>query len=156
MRTIAALLLLSVFGFASCQKKTVPTSTANADYLIIGSTGGFAGPIAMQDYYLISNGQLKKATLGASHVPDDVSKFNFNTTMPTAKYELVKDLPNSIPAELLAGTTVSIGQAWPDAGYMDVRALIKGKSYVWHFEADQSVSSAEVKAFLDKIEVLYK
>ncbi len=157
MKIIASFLLVLSMVATSCSRKSNPTTGATADYLITGYTGGFAGPIAMQPYYLIKDNQLKKATMGAGNVPDDVSKFNFDVAMPASQYELVKDLPKSIPAELLAHPDKSFGSTpGADMGYLDVRASVNGKTYRWDFQPDLSGTSVEVRDFVNKIGVLYK
>ena len=154
MKIIFSFLMLLTIGFSSCQKSN-HAATLSGDYMIIGATGGLAGPVPLSEYYLIDNGQLWKASK-FDQVTDDNSKFNFSTLMPAAKYNLVKDLMSNIPAELLNNSDISIGVSYPDCGFRDVRVRIHGIVRVWHFECEQDGLSPEVKQFIATINSLYQ
>jgi hypothetical protein len=123
----------------------------------VGHTGGFVSNLALSPYYLINNGQLLKDTTVqvALGIPDDVNAFHFNVLLPAADYATVADLLTSIPSELLGKNGESIGTAFPDVGYTDVRTSVNGTVYKWHFEADQSTSSTAVKAFVARLNFQY-
>jgi hypothetical protein len=142
------LLVLLVFGMSSCQKNKLKNATIVAgDYMIVGWTGGFAGT-SVHNYYLISHGEVRKDVAQWKQVPDDLSKFDFSEVIPVSKYNAVKDIPNSIPAELLNMNNQDIGVAFPDAGFTDIRTTINGVPYRWAFEADISASSPAVQQFV--------
>jgi hypothetical protein len=148
MKQIFVLLLLAALCFVSCSHKKT-TDYLAGDYVIVGSTGGFAGPIAMTPYYLIANGQLREdATLGVNRVPQDIHDFHFDVLMPAAKYDSVKDLILRIPSELLGHPTASYGTSFPDAGYTEVRASIRGVNYYWQFQIDQTGTSAAIQDYI--------
>ncbi len=153
MKIVLSFLLLITIGISSCQKCNHKFSLSG-DYMIIGYTGGLAGPVPLSEYYLIDNGQLRKASK-IDQLTDDNTKFDFSTVMPASKYNLVKDLMANIPAELLNSSAISIGLSYPDCGYRDVRACINGTLHVWHFECGQDGNSPEVKQFLATINSLY-
>jgi len=142
------LLLLSLVTI-SCKKKAKTTLTG--DYLVIGHDGGFVNTNA--PYYVITGSGLAEDTTHYPYgqVPANNSGFNFNYNLPTARYDTVKGLLNSIPSELLGRNNTDIGTACPDFGYEDVRASINGVLYQWKFECNQSASSAEVQAFINRI-----
>jgi hypothetical protein len=156
MKTTVFLILLIATGITSCHKPTMTRIIFKGDYLITGSTGGIAGLMAMSDYYIINDNQLRKEPrANLTKVPDDDALFSFTVAMPQSKYDSVKELLTNIPAELLDSTFVSIGKSFPDAGYRDVRVLTKDKYYVWHFEVDQSSSSAAVQQYVAKLNALF-
>ena len=120
--------------------------------MVVGWTGGFVSPDTKATYYLITTSELRvDNTQTQSSIPTDVNKFNFNTLVPTAKFEAVKSLLTTIPSELLSRNNSSIGDMFPDAGYKDVRASIGGTLYTWKFEADQTRSSQAIQDFVKKI-----
>jgi hypothetical protein len=124
--------------------------------MIVGARGTFAGNYATRDYYLISNGQLWKAAVDGIYVSGDISKLDFNTVMPATTYQQVKDLSNTIPAELTDTTYARIGVFWADAGWREVKMSKNGKVYEWYFGQDISTASPAVREFVDKVEVLYR
>src|ERR1019366_2256279 len=94
-------LLLFIIADTSCMHKS-NNYTITGDYMIIGHPGGFVASPTI-NYYLISNGQVREDTTVLYGVlPDDISKFNFNIVLSAAKYDSVKNLPSSIPSELLS------------------------------------------------------
>ena len=151
MKTTTALLCLFLLSLAtiSCNKKS--TSTLTGNYMIIGHDGGFVATNA--PYYMITTSGLKQDTTQYPYgqVPTNTTGFNFNYSLPAARYDTVKDLLNSIPHELFGKNGADIGTACPDFGYEDIRASINGVYYHWTFECDISSSSAEVKAFINRI-----
>jgi hypothetical protein len=141
-------LLLLMLGSTSCTKgvKTSPGATAGS-YMIIGSAGGFLLPTLR--YYDIANGELKEDTsVPYGRVPDDITQFNFNVTLPAANYDSVKNLPSSVPPELLSRNNEHIGGLVPDLGYTDIRTSVNGIAYRWYFEAQQTGSSPAVQQFV--------
>lgn len=150
MKTTALLfLLLLSLVTISCNKKSKSTLTGN--YMIIGHDGGFVAMNA--PYYMITTSGLKEDTTRYPYgqVPANTNGFNFNYNLPSARYDTVKDLLNSIPPELLSKNNADIGSPCPDFGYEDVRASINGVLYKWKFECNQSSSSTEVQAFITRI-----
>ena len=124
--------------------------------MVVGHTATLIGPTP-DNYYLISNGQLKKnVSNGNNNVPDDITKFNFTTVQSASKYASVKDLLTSIPPELLSQNNAHIGDFWPDAGYTDIRTSINGVAYRWYFEVGQSGSSQAIQQFLAKANVVFQ
>jgi hypothetical protein len=81
-------------------------------------------------------------------VPTDVTKFNFNYLLSSARFDTVKYLLSSIPAELFGNNNADIGAICPDFGYTDVRASVNGVRYKWSFECDVSSSSPAVQQFV--------
>ncbi len=153
MNIIKSLLLVSLLAIIafSCRKKDTQY-TVKGDYMVVGWTGGFVSPDTKATYYLITTSELRvDNTQTQSSIPTDVNKFNFNTLVPTAKFEAVKSLLTTIPSELLSRNNSSIGDMFPDAGYKDVRASIGGTLYTWKFEADQTRSSQAIQDFVKKI-----
>ncbi len=153
MKTIKSLLLLSLLFITafSCRKKDAQY-TVKGDYMVVGWTGGFVAPDAKATYYLITTSELRVDNSQIqSSIPTNINGFNFNTVMPTAKYDAVKSLLTTIPSELLSRNNASIGDVFPDAGYKDVRASINGTLYSWKFEADQTKSSQAIQDFVKRI-----
>ncbi len=156
MKLLSILLLALTFGITSCCHHH-HNSYNTTDYVIIGSTGGFAGTsIGLTDYYQITGGHVMKDVSVRTHsIPDDNGGFNFNISCPT-KYDSVKDLLISIPTAMLQDSIASYGQSFPDAGYTEVRASINGTYHHWYFQYDQSISPAAIKAYSDKFQLLFQ
>lgn len=153
--TYCIILALAICG-ASCTHKNHNDYPVAGDYLVIGHPGGFVNT-PLITYYLIANTHLTKDTaVPYGAVPDDISKFNFNAPGTTAQYDSVKNLPSSIPSELLSRNNQNIGQLVPDMGYYDVRASVNGAVYKWSFEGDQSGSSAAIQQFVTQAETLFR
>jgi hypothetical protein len=148
---ILLLLMLSLFLNTSC--KTSKITSPKDDYVIVGWGGGIA---ALARYYIIENGQLRKDTTHSTlvSVPEDNSKFQFDYVQPDSMYQKVANLRASIPDELLQNNNATYGESWPDGGYREVRTKINDVAYRWHFEIDQSKSSAAVQAFYKRLEPL--
>ena len=152
---IFCLFLLLLSGATSC--KHDGKYKISGDYMIIGQAGGFVGPGAFTNYYLISGGTLKEDTTVLNSLPPaDISRFNFNITLPSTKYATVSNLLSAIPSELLSRNNTHIGGIYPDMGYTDVRASINGTTYRWYFEGDQSTSSIAVQQFYDSVQVVFR
>jgi hypothetical protein len=149
--------LLLLFTFASCTHKGADNKyVISGDYMIIGHPGGFTTRLT-DIYYIISDGQLRADTaVPYGGGPDDINKFNFSVVMPVAKYDAVKNVPASIPSELLSRNNQTIGSYIPDVGYTDVRTSVNGTAYKWSFAADQSASSPAIQQFLDSVAVVFK
>ena len=148
---IFCLSLLVVLSVTSC-KKSVQYS-ASGEYLVVGSAGGFISGSQPTHYFIVSGGQVREdLNVNSGMVPDNINQFNFNTVLPAAKYNAVKGLLSAIPSELLTRNNQDIGAPIPDMGYIDVRASIKGVSYRWTFEGDQSGTSAAIQQFLDSVQ----
>jgi len=157
MKAVISFFFIFAAVISSCHKRA--TSTApdlSKDYMIIGARGTIFGNYATRDYYLINNGQLWKAAVDGTYVSGDVSKLNFKSAMPAARYEQVKDLPGAIPAELTDTTFARIGVFWADAGCREVKIRKNGNVYELNFGQDLSTTSPAVRVFVDKIEVLYR
>ena len=145
-----ALILLT--GVTCCKKPTAIAPSLKGDYLISGGRGGFVIPTYHATYFLINNGELREDTSEAyASIPDDVSNFKFNYLLPSASYNKVKYLITTVPAELLSKNNQTIGSVIPDLGYTEVRARIGNVVYQWHFEGDQSASSAAVQAYVHRL-----
>ncbi len=84
-------------------------------------------------------------------VPTDVNKFNFNYTLPAARFDTVKYLLSSIPEELFTQNNADIGMYCPDFGYTDVRASVNGVLYKWSFECNLSNTSIAVQQFVQHL-----
>ena len=155
MKHTLTLLAIAAFTICcfSCKKSESTSATPTTDYLIVGSTGGFVGPMALTRYYLVNDGKLKAdTTLTVSTLPTSYSGFHFNYTLPQAQYDaFAADVLTTVPSELFGATGNSIGTGMPDVGYTDVRVQLSGHYYAWHFESDQSGSSAAVQAFVAKM-----
>ncbi len=118
--------------------------------MIIGHPGGFI--LTNPPYYLLTtNALLKDTTQYLSAIPGSISSFHFNITEPGAKFDSVKDLLNTIPAELFNENHASIGKLFPDVGYEYIQASINGVLYQWNFLPDQSSSSPEIQQFVSKL-----
>jgi len=148
-------IIIPLFVFAtvffSCTKKNTHFDI-KGDYLIAGRTGGFIEPSANATYYLVSNGALRADNSEAYRsIPTNANNFNFSVVLPASKYDSVKDLITSIPAELFAKNNADIGLLVEDAGYFDVRVSINGVAYKWTFEADQTSSSPAVQQFVQRL-----
>ena len=150
----SCLLLLLIIAGTSCKHNSADY-TITGDYMIIGRAGGFVA-LPYDTYYLISGSQLREdTTVPYAAIPDDISKFNFNIVMPASKYDSVKNLPASIPSELLGRNNQTIGSYIPDAGYTDIRTSINGVAYKWIFAPDQSSSSPAIHHFLDSVAIVF-
>ena len=157
MKPVSAfcLLLLLLTGATSCRHGI--SHTISGDYMVIGNAGGFVGPQATTNYFLISGGTLKEDTTVLNSLPPaDISGFHFNITLPSSKYATVKNLIYTIPSELLSRNNTHIGGIYPDMGYTDVRTSINGTTYRWYFEGDQSGSSTAIQQFLDSVRVVFQ
>ena len=133
--------------------KTYPIS---GHYLVVGHPGGFVSTTVLK-YYRINQGQIMMdATVPYAAVPDRLSLFHFTTAVNSTQYTAVLSLPDNIPAELLSKNGQHIGNAFPDMGYLDVRATINGTDYQWGFEGDQSGSSPAVQNFVSTARLLFR
>ena len=150
-KTVTLLLLAAVTLFAVSCNKTSTKSAAIGDYMIVGHAGGFVA--INSPYFLLTGTGLSEDTMQYPYaqVPADLSGFHFTYRLPAARYDTVKAVLTSIPGELLGKSGQDIGLICPDYGYDDVRASINGIVYKWKFECDQSASSAEVQAFVNKV-----
>ena len=141
------LLLLILINGSSCTRKQT-SQPVTGDYMVVGMAGGFVAYPKLT-YYLINNNQLKMdSTVPYGAIPTDINKFNFNIKCSDAKYQLVSDLLNNIPSELLGMNNQNIGNVFPDAGYTDIRASIKGTLYHWNFEGDLSGTTLTIRRFV--------
>jgi hypothetical protein len=155
MKQLIAILLLAI-SITSCSHKKTNTSLTG-DFLIAGRMGGFVVAGSYTNYYLISGGTLKVDTTVVNGNPPEVSYgFSFNTTLAPSRYEAVKNIPSSIPSELLAMSNQHIGNIYPDMGYIDVRTSIGGGLYHWYFEGDQSTSSPAIQHFVASLDSLFR
>ncbi len=154
--TFSLLLILALCN-ASCKKGVKTTGgVTTGDYMIIGSPGGFTSLTTLV-YFNITGGQLKEDTaVPYALIPDDITKFNFNVICSGARYDSVKNLPSSVPQELLSHNNEHIGQLVPDLGYTDVRTSINGVAYRWYFEAQQTGSSPAVQQFVIAARQVFK
>ncbi len=154
--TLSILLLLAVLiNGTSCARKE-SSHPVTGDYMVIGMAGGFvAYPVLT--YYLINNGQLKMdSTVPYGAIPTDINKFNFNIQCSADKYQLVSDLLNNIPSELLGMDNQSIGNVFPDAGFTDVRASVNGTVYRWRFQADLSGTTSTIQQFVTHARLVFQ
>ncbi len=127
------------------------------DYFIFGYTGQETVPETRAPFFRVGNGQLRKDdSITVSTVPNDVRLFDFTELLSPNEYAQVDDLQASIPAELLGQNNASVGNEIPDAGYIDVRASINGKSYRWYLESDQTASSPAIREFVRRLRTCFK
>lgn len=155
MKQITALLAILAIGISSCTHKAANNKLYGA-YIIAGNAGGFVGPGATTNYYLIQNGILRADTSVLINIPpDDINNFHFDVMMPSSKYEAVQKVQSSIPSELINHNGAHIGSIIPDMGYRDVRTSINGTPYRWYFEGDQSKSSSTVQQFITSLDTLF-
>ncbi len=157
MKNILFLSLFALLAFTSCTHKSTVLSTSG-DYMIIGPGGGFrASPIGTY-YYLSSSQLLADTTVNTITPPATLSGYNFNTTLSAAKLAAMGNLLNEIPSSILPLNHSEIGNSMVavDGGYTVVQARIGSTLYDWKFHADQSTSSAEIQAFVAKVEKVFE
>ena len=149
------LVSLGVILLFSCTKGK-KNSLQPADFMIIGHMGGFVPYTS--PFYKLTSSQLWEDTTKYDYthpLPADFANLNFNYQLSSSKFDSVKDLLSSIPAELFGRNNTHIGGLFPDVGYTDVRASVNGVIYHWGFEADQSTSSTAIQQFVQRIKADY-
>lgn len=150
---LAAMVCLVAEG---CRKPTGRYPILN-DYFIYGRVGGFTAPDARANYFLVTDGQLRKdATQRMQAPPISVEQFDFNTRCPEDQYNSVADLPSSIPNEIKKLNNSTIGTEIPDAGYADIRARIGGVEYKWRVEAGLDSVSEVIREFYNRCNISFR
>lgn len=129
--TLFLLAIFTLFSSISCKKSSAPIPN---DYFIVWSCGGvFWGPNPHATFISITDtGLYCDTTHPECYYPKSVSELNFNIPMPDSQYTKVKDLPTSIPADLLLKSG-SYGTVPFDGSTKYVWARIKGVRYYWDF-----------------------
>jgi hypothetical protein len=148
--TLFMFFTLLIIGVVACTKQ--PSNyPIHGDYFIYGHTGGFTTPEARTTYYLVNSGQFRKDMTQRHQAPPvQISQFNFHYRFSNTEYNTVADLPGTIPAKMLAMNGQSIGTELPDAGAIDIRASINGKTYKWQVEAMLDSVDTTIQRFMDR------
>lgn len=151
---VLAFLFCCVPSLISCSDNR---KIAIDDHMIIYQAGGFAGA-AYPPFYLLTGSSLKADTAsGLRPLPVVLSKLNFNYQLPDAKFDLVKNLMASIPAELFDNNNKDFGtMPGNDMTGTVLQAHINGTDYTWSFELDQSSSSPAVVQFYNQLILVFK
>jgi len=128
-----------------------PRVNNNGGYFIVSRYGGMAATRHATFISIGSNDLRYDTSHRRGYVPKDISELNFTVLLPAAQFDKVKDIPFSVPAELLSNPGKSFGQMQIDGVTTCVWATVNGKKYKWGFQSDQSKSSPEVKQFYSRL-----
>lgn len=148
-KTIVFLFLLAAGLISGC-KKECPRGEQDDDYLIFGKYYGLCGGENCIEIFKIENATLYEDT-NDSYPADAPYSGNYSALSP-AKYDLVKDLSNHIPAQLLNEGNGYIGtpDAYDQGGYV-LELANSGTIRYWRIDTDTSGTPAYLHAFTDTL-----
>ncbi len=155
MKHLFYVAVVALLSLTACTHEAT-TLKSSADYMIIGPGGGMRPPIATY-YYLSPTQLLADTTVSLGAIPTALSGFSFYTTMPTAKFTAMGNILNEIPASvlLLNHSEIGVSHTAVDGGYTVVMTKIGSTLYDWKFHDDQSTSSTEIQAFVNKVRMVF-
>lgn len=149
MKLLRLLLLLILLPF-SCRKSN---NSVSADYFIVWGCSGYRlwVPNPHTTFFSISDTGLNcDTTHPECYYPKSVSELKFAVKMPDSQYAMIKDMPQQIPSEMLAGSR-SFGKSTFDGGTVFIKSCKNGKQYTWTFESNQDSTNREVQEFYYKL-----
>lgn len=143
------LIFLSAAFISSCRKECSCEQQLD-DYLIFGNYYGMCAGEECVEIFKIENGTLSEDS--NDDYPSDSPYSGNYSALPSAKYDLVKDLSNHIPAQLLNEDDGYIGipDAYDQGGYV-LELKENGTTRYWRIDTDTSNTPTYLHAFTDTL-----
>lgn len=143
------LLLFTVALFSNCKKECSCKQEAD-DFLIFGKYYGMCAGEDCVEIFKIENGTLSEDS--NDNYPTDSPYSGNYSALPSAKYNLVKDLGDHVPAQLLNENDGYIGMpdAYDQGGYV-VELKVNGTTRYWRIDTDKSNTPGYLHAFTDTL-----
>lgn len=141
-------MLTACIMFLSCNKD----KTLNSNYLIFGHYFGFCAGEQCREIFKLNSTTLYEDTNDKYPNSDKFYEANY-ITLSEEKFNLVKDLADDFPTDLLSEKNITIGQ--PDAGDWGGYYIEYSKNGVhkfWLIDKMTSNVPAKYHAFLSKVE----
>jgi hypothetical protein len=130
MKLIISLIAVIIL-FQSCSKQEL---TLDKEYVIFGKYYGEC-LTNCASFYKITGSESTMDT-AINYYPSTVG-FNFDLTLPDAKFQLVKNLKDEVPAELLNSNSQSFGcPDCHDQGGWYLETTVNGIKTYWIIDAD--------------------
>ncbi len=141
--------LLSTAFISSC-KKECSCEQQFGDYLLFGNYYGMCAGEDCVEIFKIENGVLSEDS--NDNYPSDSPYSGNYAVLPSAKYDLVKDLSNYIPAQLFNENDGYIGtpDAYDQGGYV-LELKENGTHRYWRIDTDTSNTPDYLHAFTDTL-----
>ncbi len=154
MKNFQLLLGICLFALLSCDKNQ--DTDAGPDYLIFGHYYGFCGGEKCIEIYKLEDTKLYEDSRDQYPTSASFYSGNFNA-LSNEKFELVKDIRNQIPNELILDSSKVIGI--PDAGdwggfYVEYKKGDLRKS--WLLDKHKGNVPASYHAFMDHMDAKIK
>lgn len=132
-RTALPLIITSLIGCADHQIKK--ENNEQVDFAF-GSYYGECGGEQCVEFFKVTQGELFENT--SDQYPNQQEKYTFNTLVKLSQqsYELIKDLPDEIPATLLNEEQTILGcPDCADGGGLYIEIIRNGESNYWYIDA---------------------
>ena len=148
---IASIILLGLFSNCKKDEDCHEQPDPESDYIIFGHFYGMCFGETCVEIYKIENENLYEDT--ADHYPSGNASYDgIYVPLSSAKYELVKDLENYVPGQLLNenDTIIGIPDAYDQGGYyLELKA--SGSTRFWLIDSDTGNTPNYLHAFTDTL-----
>lgn len=151
MKTKTTLLLaFFVVGLFTNCKKECSCEQQQDDFIVFGKYYGMCAGEDCVEIFKIENGVLYEDSTDI--YPNDSPYSGNYSALPSAKYDLVKDLSSHIPAQLFNEPNEYIGipDAYDQGGYV-LELKENGTVRYWRIDTDTSNTPAYLHAFTDTL-----
>jgi hypothetical protein len=136
-RIVCLVFIVSLFVSSACDDNSqgrLYTVEGNTEYLIVGSFYGFCVGDQCYKYLLIRDGKVFQLN-GVVHNQATGITYSSLTELPAEQYEIVKDLPGSIPAQLLDVEETTLGcPDCADGGGLYVETIVDDTKRYWYID----------------------
>lgn len=146
---VTAIVLLGLFS--NCKKDCGCHRQPDNDYMVFGQFYGMCMGETCVEIFKMENGNLYEDT--TDQYPFGSSPYNGSyIQLPQAKYNLVEDLANYVPPQLLneGDTIIGMPDAYDQGGYYVELKESGGRRY-WLIDTDKDNIPAYLRAFTDTL-----
>ena len=147
--SISALLVLSSL-FVDCVNHDI-RATISGDYFVFGSYYGMCAGNCV-NVFVIKDGMLYKAK--NQTYPNRQHDYYLSDLieLDQTKYDLVKELPQKVPAELLDESQTVIGcPDCADGGGLYIEVRVQGEKKYWYLDNSKYQTPSYLHGFIDEV-----